>query len=536
MVEKRYIFKSPSKKMTFAGRKLKVKPTIIKYSGILFFVIQVFVHLLVGNQNIFCNHYLQSVKSMSNTLLSKLFDWNGCTIEIESQQQKVNFTKKSRASFFFVSALIETNEYRFTGRNMFVALSTAGLAEGAKIETEITWKRQAYVANGLYFLLLSNDQLIHYLSTGVTSESYYSQACNAPSSMRWQPATYNTNMQVYNNDYLSTSNAGIISIPAGTVQRYNYTVKFTDQYTLLIVQCADTYRAVANTTIFDFSVTTSAVNPGDNYLPIEDIPLPRIYFILMCGTALILCLWKMEMIINRQHISSLHTMIAIPLMIRVIAMLVNSIYYLKLNEYGKVDLMTAIGNVFLSKFVMMLQLLLLFLVGLGWKVTRADITAREKRLIVLSFGFYFLFILLASSCGDDQENCAPYELAEYVVHSLLLLAVIVAINFNLTHLRSSLNEYSWSFMAPLYYRNLKQYQLFRWLFLAFLLLPTFILLIELLILGWEYSWLTIFTSEVSYLSIYLILAVQFLPSNLNLYTKPFAPEPGAEESSNNNIN
>jgi len=229
-------------------------------------------------------------------------------------------------------------------------------------------------------------------------------------------------------------------------------------------------------------------------------------------------------------------MIAIPLMIKVIAMLFHTIYYTKLNEYGKVDFMTAFGNIFLSKFVMMLQLLLLFLVGLGWKVTRVDITAREKRLIAISFGFYILFIMLASSCGDDQTNCAPYELGEYVIHSLLLLAVIVAINFNLTHLRSSLNEYSWSFMAPLYYRNLKQYQLFRWLFLAFLLLPTFALLIELLILGWEYSWLSAFMTEILYLFIYLTLAVHFLPSNLNLYTKPFAPEPGSDEVSSDNIN
>jgi hypothetical protein len=80
---------------------------------------------------------------------------------------------------------------------------------------------------------------------------------------------------------------------------------------------------------------------------------------------------------------------------------------------------------------MLTQLLLLLLIALGWKTTREQLTGREARLVLSAFALYCLVCTSQSICnastsagglfGRDSRLCEAYNLAEYVLQSLILL-------------------------------------------------------------------------------------------------------------------
>ena len=65
-----------------------------------------------------------------------------------------------------------------------------------------------------------------------------------------------------------------------------------------------------------------------------------------------------------------------------------------------------------------------------------------------------------------------------VMRSLVLLIIIVAMNFNVTLLRVSVNESPWSRDTLLTYTRMKQFEGFRLAFISYLLLPVVFITIE----------------------------------------------------------
>lgn len=78
-----------------------------------------------------------------------------------------------------------------------------------------------------------------------------------------------------------------------------------------------------------------------------------------------------------------------------------------------------------SKLSTLSQLAVLFLISLGWKVTRSQISGRELRLLLVTFGLYVCFSSSQAACPDEDSQkdklCEAYVLTEYVLHSVILL-------------------------------------------------------------------------------------------------------------------
>lgn len=108
--------------------------------------------------------------------------------------------------------------------------------------------------------------------------------------------------------------------------------------------------------------------------------------------------------------------------------------------------------------------------------------------------------------------------------------IIVSINFNITSSRAALNAYPWSSQVPLQYKALASFNLFRVLFLAYLLLPTLLLVARVMLVAWPYAWVDPLLRHALYLALFVALAVAFAPVDVELYRRPFALEPwrGAE--------
>ncbi|KAF1323897.1 hypothetical protein FI667_g10169, partial [Globisporangium splendens] len=105
----------------------------------------------------------------------------------------------------------------------------------------------------------------------------------------------------------------------------------------------------------------------------------------------------------------------------------------------------------------------LLFASLGWSLTREQLSRRESRLVVVIFTVYFAIALAKALCdSDDDENddiCKAYMLTEYVIKSVVMLGVIVALNFTISQLRLALTEARWNnFVTPLTYMKLNQFQ------------------------------------------------------------------------------
>merc|ERR1712070_514209 len=106
--------------------------------------------------------------------------------------------------------------------------------------------------------------------------------------------------------------------------------------------------------------------------------------------------------------------------------------------------------------------------------------------------------------GQTSSICSAYLLTEYIVRSLIMLGIIVAMNFNITQLRTRLNEDRWGIQdTPLQYDKLRKLQSFRLAFLAYLLVPTALLIIKITVLSWRYEWTHTMLAEMLPLLIYV---------------------------------
>ena len=69
-------------------------------------------------------------------------------------------------------------------------------------------------------------------------------------------------------------------------------------------------------------------------------------------------------------------------------------------------------------------------------------------------------------------------------------------NISITHLRTILHDERWhNSSTHKTYTKLRKFQEFRLAFLAYLLLPTVLLVIKLTVLSWRYEWASIMLTE-----------------------------------------
>ena len=144
-------------------------------------------------------------------------------------------------------------------------------------------------------------------------------------------------------------------------------------------------------------------------------------------------------------------------------------------------------------------------------MTRPSLTQTEYRGLFCLFSLYLLIGVFRAICRDEDRHCNSYLLAEYVLKSLIMLAIIVATNLLLTHLKATIQESTWTLSTPASYAKILLYHSFRWSFLALLLLPTVLLILKITILSWRYDWANTGIGEMITFCIYSHVGFVFRP-------------------------
>jgi hypothetical protein len=254
----------------------------------------------------------------------------------------------------------------------------------------------------------------------------------------------------------------------------------------MVLQCRT--NASTNPVEIDVKVDLRNIRPeGDGYshLAIDEVMIPHVlqgtaiaYFLLLFGLGA-------QMYFAKEHIAQTHWIFLATLAVCTISSLADYNHYFHYNKYGEdSDGVTLAANIFsfFSDFGLISSLLFL---SMGWSLVRRNFQSRELQMACASLLFYFCFGMAAASCIDTGDvTCQGLSLVTLVVKSLLLLAIIVAMNYTVTLLKSMLYHSPWVASTPIQYARSKQFQIFRLMFIVYLLLPTVFILIKVSMYLW----------------------------------------------------
>lgn len=263
----------------------------------------------------------------------------------------------------------------------------------------------------------------------------------------------------------------------GTIE---YTVPSVDEYSILVMQCKT--NTTANPINMYVQSDMRNIRPtGDGYshLPIDEVMIPRvlegcsiIYFLMIFGLA-------GQMFLFKENVKNIHYIFLGTLIACAASALSDYNYWYHLNKFGTQSVSVELTSNFfgfLCDFGLISSLLFL---SMGWSLVRRNFLPRELQLASMSLLAYFCFGMADASCVDDNTStCQALALVTLVVKSLLLLGIIVAMNYTVTLLKSMLYHSPWVPSTPVQYARSKQFQIFRIMFIFYLLLPTVFLLVK----------------------------------------------------------
>ena len=142
------------------------------------------------------------------------------------------------------------------------------------------------------------------------------------------------------------------------------------------------------------------------------------------------------------------------------------------------------------------------------------------------FGFFFVIGISQVPClgvdADDlSSGCQALDLIAYVLAGLMLLGTIIALNYSVSQLRAIISNLSWYPSMPVLYARLKQYNSFRNLFLALLVVPTVMYMVEITVLTWKQKWIGNLGQSVVKMVFICYTGAIFLPLDTSLLNRPF---------------
>jgi len=313
-----------------------------------------------------------------------------------------------------------------------------------------------------------------------------------------------------------------------------YTVKDADLYMLRIYHCLEssTDTRVFGTAVLtnpiesfpteytEFDKTDAMIVPSSQmYLPAELRGVLPLYTTLIIIYSLILLFWISWNAHYWRYVRKLQLTLFPMLITKLLEVTVSRAYYLGAKNdgdaYGTLLVMTLLTRT-LANITLLTTLLL---VSLGFTVFRSNLAPREKQVVVTIFVLYFGVGVLQATCVDGVSYCGTYTLADYILRSVIMLATIVALNYNLAALKAGISGVNWMTTTQASYRTILMFYSFRWTYMAYLLLPTFGLLVNVALLSSKYEWAVQFIVESILAVLYVRFCLAFAPAS----TRPYNP-------------
>ncbi|CAM9201879.1 unnamed protein product [Ectocarpus sp. 6 AP-2014] len=305
---------------------------------------------------------------------------------------------------------------------------------------------------------------------------------------------------------------------------FNMSIAHHDRYSPYLVVCdrgGSFYGHVTSTFL-------NRVPEGDltQHLPINQAMLPALYTLMSVVYVALTAAWLGEMVRLRRHVLPVHSLCLACVVVKTVQFILRAIYFHRQSVHGGEGDRDRLLGAAVVLFIVLFQvvfLLTLLLFSLGWGFIRPSLRSKEGWLVTITIGFYAGVSLIDASCDDTNSSswCSGVGLMAYAVRSLVMLTTVVAINFNITHIRFCIQQLPWTSSSALEYVKLSRYLSYRMTFLAYLLMPTVLLMVSVFILSWEYDWIYVALDEFVRFLIIAHLGVTFAPLDPWLLTRAF---------------
>jgi hypothetical protein len=285
------------------------------------------------------------------------------------------------------------------------------------------------------------------------------------------------------------------------------TIGSSERYILAALHCSDGTATVTGTATF------LNVGMGSKFahLSAQSAGLPML-FVMLCGTYVVLVgVWGVLCWKRRTQLSSVHAMLTIPLLTKLFMCAANAMFAFEYGVHGISRSPTQMLAAVVTSLDSAAFFIIMLLLGMGWRYTRPVITRREVIVMVLLGGMYCLSSILDASCNDEEKFCTAYALTEYIVRTLLSMAVIVSFNFQVASLRALLRDPQWSPETPKHYKTLTTFQNLRWTFLAYFFVPPMLTIMRISITDWTHEWLREVLYQFTFVIVFILIGYEFRP-------------------------
>jgi len=201
---------------------------------------------------------------------------------------------------------------------------------------------------------------------------------------------------------------------------------------------------------------------------------------------------------------------------------------MQVSQTGSSTMIAKIGWQLLDKVQTILELMMFLLIALGWKFLRGTLNITEVRFAVAISAISFYLGVFEVAC-TTVSTCSGYQLSRYILHSLCYLVIIVAMNFNKQMIYAQITDAPASLESGKLYRKHQAYELFRWIFLMFIIAPTVELFLKVTVMPWDAVWLYILIQQLRTWTIYMCVAITFRPDPLPLRVFELTRDAGSDE-------
>eukprot|EP00929_Paragymnodinium_shiwhaense_P040780 TRINITY_DN21239_c0_g1_i1.p1 TRINITY_DN21239_c0_g1~~TRINITY_DN21239_c0_g1_i1.p1 ORF type:complete len:436 (+),score=76.37 TRINITY_DN21239_c0_g1_i1:176-1483(+) len=253
-------------------------------------------------------------------------------------------------------------------------------------------------------------------------------------------------------------------------------------------------------------------NPDGDELPVQrqhDADM----FLYMANAFGATLLWGFCLIMkNKRGRSKLHAFMLVNILWKMLVLLLIRYDLLELSRTGEPSPgRTAIWEL-MRQIQLVMEMVLLYVLGLGWKVLRSTLRPSEQ-----AFAVMLTFILV--SLGGLQVMCdtflscnnASYSLTKFTLHTLCLNIIIIKTNFNMFTIHRQITEALATPGTGVLYSKYNAFWWFRSLFMFYVVVPSLTSAMSAGVISWTDAWLVHLVREGSLWIIYTSLLWLFRP-------------------------
>mmetsp|Transcript_52244 Transcript_52244/g.145783 ORF Transcript_52244/g.145783 Transcript_52244/m.145783 type:complete len:571 (-) Transcript_52244:75-1787(-) len=255
------------------------------------------------------------------------------------------------------------------------------------------------------------------------------------------------------------------------------------------------------------------VNPDGQHLPLQMVGLPEIlkvftaaFFVLMAVVAFIVTfVWV-------RRATLLHALVVVCLWLKSFELAMKLKYFALIARVGEAPEQLYQVWQLCAKFHGILEIMLLLLIALGWRILRSRLSESERRFTLIAIGSTSILAALQVCCNVTVAEPAV-NLWFYLVRVICYIVIIFATNFNLQLIHAHLVESPVAPYVAVLYQKHQAYAQFRRLFLAVIFRPSVILWIQVSMFKQEMWWVVNALDEAYAWAIYMGIFIALRPGS-----------------------